>query len=79
MGNLSSNLPDVRKDRRILHFLHVGKTGDTTIKTALRPHVCSGLYLIFLQQDTLRLKQVPPGERSIIFFLLNPVILFQPL
>ena len=64
-----------RRNGRVLHFLHIGKTGGTAVKDALRPHVQSGNYFIVLHSHETALKDLPVGERA-IFFLRDPITRF---
>jgi hypothetical protein len=51
------------------HFLHVGKTGGTAIKNALRPHRSRGPYELFLHGHSVSLRDIPPGDK--VFYLLR--------
>lgn len=51
------------------HFLHIGKTGGTAVKLALKPHLYDGKYEIVLEHHNTRLKDVPVGE--VVFFVLR--------
>jgi len=61
---------------RVLHFLHIGKTGGTAIK-----HALSGINLetedwkIILHSHQTSLEHIPPGE-SVFFLLRNPISRF---
>jgi hypothetical protein len=46
-----------------VHFLHVGKTGGTAVKAALRPVATAGPYRLDLHGHTFRLAQVGPDEQ----------------
>ena len=63
-------------DRRPrVHFLHIGKTGGTSIKYALLPH-CEKLPVrVRTHQHETPLRHVPAGE-GFFFFLRNPVTRF---
>ena len=64
-----------RRNRRIVHFLHIGKTGGTAVRTALQPHTQAGRYFIILHGHETLLKNVPAGEH-VVFFLRDPVTRF---
>ncbi|MEO8303101.1 MAG: sulfotransferase family 2 domain-containing protein [Betaproteobacteria bacterium] len=58
---------------RPLHFLHIGKTGGTAVKHALKPvEVAENL---ILHPHPARLSDVSPGE-SVFFFLRDPMTRF---
>jgi hypothetical protein len=54
------------------HFLHVGKTGGTAVKTALEPLVESGPFSLALHKHPFTLAKVPDGE--LFFFALRDPI-----
>ncbi len=68
-------LAAARRNQRVLHFLHIGKTGGTAVKAALQPHTQDGPFFIFLHEHETFLKDLLPGERA-IFFLRDPVTRF---
>jgi hypothetical protein len=53
------------------HFLHIGKTGGTAVKSALG-NASDGAYDLVLHAHGTRLEQVPPGDRF-FFVLRDPV------
>jgi Sulfotransferase family len=63
------------QSRRVLHFLHIGKTGGTAAKSALRGHEKSGSYEIILHEHEFQLKDVPLGEK-VVFFVRDPISRF---
>ena len=63
------------RGRRVLHFLHIGKTGGTAAKSALRGHENSGDYEIILHEHDFQLKDVPLGEK-VVFFVRDPISRF---
>jgi hypothetical protein len=64
-----------RRNKRVLHFLHIGKTGGTAIKEALTPHAESGDWLIKLHRHAVTLENIAAGE-GVIFFLRDPLTRF---
>jgi hypothetical protein len=58
-----------------IHFLHIGKTGGTSVITALRPLRKRGRYHLKLHGHATRLIDVPQGEQ-IVFFLRDPLTRF---
>ena len=58
---------------RPLHFLHIGKTGGTAIKHALRSRAPSDNLL--LHDHSVRLSDIPAGER-VFFVLRDPLARF---
>ncbi len=63
------------RGRELIHFLHIGKTGGTAVKYALRDHVVDRHRVIVLHPHHTRLKNVPAGER-VFFFLRDPISRF---
>jgi hypothetical protein len=57
------------------HYLHVGKTGGTAIKTALRPVATAGSYRLDLHGHQFTLARVPAGERF-FFATRDPIARF---
>jgi hypothetical protein len=64
-----------RRKQRVVHFLHIGKTGGTAMKAALQPRAQNGHFFLFLHGHEVTLKDVPVGER-VVFFLRDPVSRF---
>jgi len=64
---------DVTPRERPLHFLHIGKTGGTAVKHALKPVAAPG-YLMLHGHD-VRLHDVAPDEQ-VFFFLRDPLSRF---
>ena len=63
----------VKPERKgIAHFLHIGKTGGSAVKHALRDHLSDGAYRIRLHRHKVKLRDVPRGEK-VFFFLRDPV------
>lgn len=63
------------RGKRIVHVLHIGKTGGTAVKAALRGHTEVGEYLITLNPHWVGLRDIPRGDR-VVFFLRDPVARF---
>lgn len=63
------------RERQAVHFLHIGKTGGTAIKYALKPFLINDRFVIHLHPHTFTLRNVPEGERA-LFFLRDPVTRF---
>ena len=62
--------------KRVLHFVHIGKTGGTAlIDTLSRAHRTSPQYRIFFHPHHFTLHDVPAGEGA-IFFLRDPITRF---
>ncbi len=63
------------RGKRPVQFIHVGKTGGSAIKSALRPHRKHGSYVIILNRHPVRLQDIPAGDR-VVFFLRDPLSRF---
>jgi Sulfotransferase family len=63
------------RGQRPVHFLHIGKTGGTAVRYALREHTATKGFVIRLHPHEVKLKDVPPGEQVIVF-LRDPVTRF---
>lgn len=61
--------------KQFVHFLHIGKTGGSSIKYAMSQHFADNCYAIYLHSHHVRLRDVPGGER-VIFFLRDPISRF---
>lgn len=64
-----------RKQGRILHFLHIGKTGGTAVITTLQPHARDMAYVVRFHGHDKQLQDIPAGER-VVFFLRDPLTRF---
>ncbi len=73
-GNLRQTFHRTR-GRQILHFLHVGKTGGTAIKHALKAHRVTPGHAIVLHGHRFTLSEVPKGDKA-IFCLRHPISRF---
>lgn len=58
---------------RPLHFLHIGKSGGTAVKHALRPF--ASIEHLILHPHSVRLSDIPVGER-VFFVLRDPLTRF---
>jgi len=58
--------------KQIAHILHIGKTGGSVVKEALKPYLLAGKFKIELHDHSFRLKDVPEGEK-VVFFLRDPI------
>jgi hypothetical protein len=63
------------RGKRVVHFLHIGKTGGTAVKLALKPYRVTARYAITRHGHRQTLRQVPEGD-GVIFFLRNPLTRF---
>jgi len=64
-----------RKKRARVHFLHIGKTGGSAIKYALKGNTKNSKYVIKLHNHETYMNMIPDGEK-IIFFLRDPISRF---
>ncbi len=64
-----------RKGRRIVHFIHIGKTGGSAIKYALKDHKICKDYVVYTHPHGFNLRDVPRGD-AFIFFLRDPISRF---
>lgn len=60
------------RGKTIVHFIHIGKTGGSAIKDALRPHRTGPGWGLFLHGHRMLLKDVPEGEK--VFFAVREPI-----
>ena len=63
------------RGKPVAHFIHVGKTGGTAMKAALRTAPDAGAYTLFVWGHFQTLRRVPRGEK-VVFFLRDPVSKF---
>jgi len=61
--------------KKDVHLLHIGKTGVTAIKYALKPHLVTSDYVIKLHPHRVILRDIPRGD-YVIFFLRDPITRF---
>lgn len=58
-----------------VHHLHIGKTGGSALKAALRDHRVTRRYALVLHSHRFTLRDVPPGEKA-LFVLRDPIARF---
>jgi len=61
--------------KRGVHYLHIGKTGGSAVKYALKAHTESPRHAIYLHSHGVKLSDVPVGD-GVIFFLRDPISRF---
>jgi hypothetical protein len=61
--------------KRIVHVLHIGKTGGTALKNALEPFLVNDSQVICLHSHECKLSEIPLGE-GVVFFLRDPLARF---
>jgi hypothetical protein len=61
--------------RGTVHLLHIGKTGGTALKAALRPWLEHGPWRIVLHPHAFTLRDVPVGDKAALF-LRDPLARF---
>lgn len=64
-----------RSRKQRVHFLHIGKTGGSAIKSALRDYLETPRYSLILHGHGTSLKDVRKGEH-VVFFLRDPIARF---
>ncbi len=60
------------RNKEKIHFLHIGKTGGTAVKEALRNRLITSKYFIILHSHSTTLYDIPIGEK-VFFFLRDPI------
>ena len=60
---------------QLVHFLHIGKTGGTSIKDALVDRFVCTNHVLFLHRHPVRLKDIPRGQQ-VVFFVRDPISRF---
>ena len=61
--------------KQIIHFMHVGKTGGSAVKNAIKEYLITDDYVIYSYSHDFTLRHVPDGDKT-IFFLRDPVTRF---
>jgi hypothetical protein len=61
--------------KKIIHFLHIGKTGGSAIKYVLKNNLETNHYVIYLHPHDVGLSDIPKGE-GIVFFVRDPISKF---
>ena len=59
------------RGREIVHLLHIGKTGGTAVKHAIKSNPVTTAYLIRRHGHRTGLRHIPNGQR-VVFFLRDP-------
>jgi hypothetical protein len=62
-------------EKKIVHFLHIGKTGGTVIRDALEKYASKGNYRLEFHNHGFHFDNVKKGERA-VFFLRDPISRF---
>lgn len=63
------------RGKKIIHFLHIGKTGGTAVKSALRSASVAAEYTLELHPHFFTLMDVPSGDK-VMFFVRDPIARF---
>ena len=58
-----------------IHFLHIGKTGGSAVKSVLENYTSGAGYQLIIHNHRPAIDKIPPGEK-IIFFLREPISRF---
>jgi hypothetical protein len=58
--------------KKPVHLLHIGKTGGTAVRSALKDHLNAGRYRIVLHGHNTTFRDIPVCERT-VFFLRDPL------
>lgn len=61
--------------KQYVHLLHIGKTGGTAVKYALKNHLITDKYVIKLHRHKVGLRDLPKND-LVFFFLRDPVSRF---
>ena len=61
--------------KKFVHFLHIGKTGGSAIKHALRQYTAANRYVLFLHSHSIGLTNISRGA-SIMFVVRDPISRF---
>lgn len=63
------------RSKQVIYFLHIGKTGGSAIKYALRHHLNTKQYINELLPHRFKLKDIPNGEK-VVFIVRDPISRF---
>ena len=63
------------KRKQIVHFLHIGKTGGTAIRYALKDNTVTDHFVLRFHGHGFKLHNVPKGQK-VVFFLRDPISRF---
>lgn len=72
LGRLKKRILAAYTGRENIHFLHLRKTGGTTLKTVLGPHQVTPKCVLYLHPHRVALKHIPQGHR-LMFVTRDPV------
>lgn len=61
--------------RKFIHLIHIGKTGGSAVKFALKPYYHHRGFVIYPHSHSFKLKDAPEGE-AVVFFLRDPITRF---
>lgn len=61
--------------KKKVHFLHIGKTGGSVVRAALKPYLDKGKYNLEFHGHRFKLMDVPGGEK-VVFFIREPISKF---
>jgi len=75
LKKIFSSLKKRIQGKRVVHFLHVGKTGGSAINHAMEPCRETARYMIKRHGHEITLRDIPQGE-GVIFFLRDPLARF---
>lgn len=67
--------PNQKKSRRVVHFLHIGKTGGSAVRAVLDAYRETAEFRLELHGHATSLRDVPEGE-VVVLFLRDPVSRF---
>ncbi len=75
LKKILSSLKKRIQRKRVVHFLHIGKTGGMAIRHALKPYRETARFKIRRHGHRQTLRDIPQGE-GVIFFLRDPLTRF---
>jgi Sulfotransferase family len=68
-------IPYRSKGKKIVHILHIRKTGGNAVKEAIKANLLTGKYKIELHKHDFGLRDVP-SEDKVVFFVREPISRF---